>query len=194
MILRQTIFLERKIMDQETSNNFDYFTDDFLQEIIPRTIVIVASSKIDDLLAEIISKYLLPKVAKNNDQDELLGNDRPLASFSTRIKTIYRLGFVDKSFYVLLELIRNIRNLSAHELSFDINKSPLKEHFANLNQKIKKRDSFKLAQQRYFSDIKFDKITEIKCCFLTICVLLEAINSRIEKVVPNATLIGISMK
>lgn len=51
-------------MSREIIDEFDYFTDDFLQEKIPSTIALVGSSKIDDLLLQIICKYLLPKISK----------------------------------------------------------------------------------------------------------------------------------
>ncbi|MCK4798822.1 MAG: hypothetical protein KAT05_15710 [Spirochaetes bacterium] len=119
-------------MKEYISNNFDFFTDDFLRELTPRTVIIVGSSKIDDLLVNIISNYLLPKIVKNKDQDELLEGDKPLATFSSRIKLVYRLGIIHISLYQVLEKIRNIRNISAHEMLFDIAKSPLKDRINSL--------------------------------------------------------------
>ena len=181
-------------MDDAISNRFDYFTDDFLRESIPRTVVIVAASKIDDLLACILSTYFLPKASKVNDNDELLEGDKPLATFSARIKMIYRLGIVDKSFYLILEKIRSIRNLSAHELNFDIAISPLKELLFNLMQEIKNRNSYKLTKERYFGNHELNGIDELKSTLLAICILLEAINVKVERTSISQSLVDISLK
>lgn len=181
-------------MLKEIIDQFDNFADDFLCESLPRTIVIVGASKIDDLLSQILCKYLLPKTAKKNDQDELLEGDRPLATFSSRIKIIYRLGLIDKSLYDILEIIRNIRNSSAHKLSFDIKKSPLREYITNLYNKILKRKSFKLTKERYFAGEFSYPNDEIKCIFLTVCVLLESVYANIEKVKTNIKSMKITSK
>ena len=181
-------------MKEYISNNFDFFTDDFLRELTPRTVIIVGSSKIDDLLVNIISNYLLPKIVKNKDQDELLEGDKPLATFSSRIKLVYRLGIIHISLYQVLEKIRNIRNISAHEMLFDIAKSPLKDRINSLYQEISKKNSFILTKERYFNNDIFSKLDELKCSFLTICVLLEAINAKIEKVKVNLSIINISLR
>jgi hypothetical protein len=181
-------------MSKETSDLFDNFADDFLRESLPRTIVIVGASKIEDLLLQILNKYLLPKKAKQKDQDELLEGDRPLATFSSRIKLIYRLGLIDNSLYDILEIIRNIRNSSAHKLSFDLKNSPLREHLLNLSTKVIKRKSFKFTKDRFFTGEFSSPYDELKCIFLTVCVLLESICENNEKIQVNIKLYKISSK
>lgn len=176
------------------AEDFDNFTDDFLQEKNPRTIVIVASSKIDDILLQIIGNFLIPKLAKENDQDELLEGDKPLSTFSSRIKLVYRFGFIDKSFYLLLEKIRDIRNMSAHLLYFDISKSPLKEKINNLIKEISTKESFALIKNRFFNDDQFNKIMEIKCSYLTVCAILVVISSKINQLPCNQETMKISQK
>jgi DNA-binding MltR family transcriptional regulator len=54
--------------------------------------------------------------------DELLGTDRPLGSFSARIRTAYAIGLLGREMYADLETVRSIRNDFAHDhrgLSFD---------------------------------------------------------------------------
>lgn len=181
-------------MDQNDREEFDLFADEFLVEKAPRTIVIMGSSKIEDILFTIIGGYLLPKISKKNDQDELLEGDRPLATFSSRIKLAYRLGLIDLSLYSILEKIRSIRNSSAHSIEFDINKSPLRDQINILIQELKKRESFTLTTERYFSGLILDRTNEIKGAYLTICVLLEAIKAKVKPASPNSTLISISRK
>ena len=74
---------------------FDAFADDLLAERMPRPLIIVGTSKVDLLLFGILDAYLLPKRAKPKHKDELLEGDRPLATFSARIKMCYRLGLID---------------------------------------------------------------------------------------------------
>jgi len=181
-------------MEKETRYIFDNFADDFLRESLPRTIVIVGASKIDDLLMQILNIFLLPKKSKSNDQDELLEGDRPLGTFSSRIKITYRLGLLDDSLYEILEIIRNIRNSSAHKLTFDIRKSPTREQISNLSSKVVKRKSFKLTKVRYFLGEFSNQHDEIKCILLTVCVLLESIRVNTDRTKVNEKLYKISSK
>lgn len=166
-------------MSNTQSNElFDAFADDLLIERTARPLIIIGASKIDNLLLEILSQYLLPKVAKAKDSDELLESDRPLATFSARIRICYRLGLIDTTFYKDLEKLRALRNLSAHSIEFNIFKSPVREHFANLLSSLTQRQSFKLIKERYFDATKLSHIEELQCTLLTLCALLEAIRKK----------------
>jgi hypothetical protein len=100
-----------------TSDLFDAFAEDLLAERASCPLVIIGASKVDNLLLEILSLHLLPKRAKKRDQDELLEGDRPLATFSARIKMCYRLGLIGESLYLSIETLRALRNASAHPRS-----------------------------------------------------------------------------
>ncbi len=158
-----------------TGDLFDTFAEDLLGEQAGRPLVIVGASKVDDLLFQILNVYLKPKYLKKNGQDELLEGDRPLATFSARIKICYRLGLIDKTLYLELERLRALRNQSAHSIAFDISKSPTREHIAELRKSVVKRNSFQLTKERYFDNTFVSKMEELKCMLLTMCVLLEAI-------------------
>ena len=99
---------------------FDTFAEDLLGERTIRPLIIIGSAKVDNLLFEILNLYLKPKLTKNNEPDELLDGDRPLATFSARIKMCYRLGLIDKTLCLALEKLRALRNPSAHNIAFDI--------------------------------------------------------------------------
>lgn len=159
---------------------FDAFAEDLLGERTPRPLVIVGASKVDTLLFEILSSYLLPKRAKTKDQDELLEGDRPLATFSARIKICYRLRLIDESLYLSLETLRALRNRSAHSITFDINKSPMRERVAELRKGVGGRNSFLLTKERYFGSDSLTKVLELQCLLLTLCVILEAIREKIS--------------
>jgi DNA-binding MltR family transcriptional regulator len=159
-------------------SEFDLFADEFLEEQVPRNIIIVGSAKIDNLLRVILVKILRPKSAKEKDPDELLDPDNPLSTFSSRIKMVYRLGLIDKNFFCVLNQIRKIRNLSAHEINFYINKPPLSDSIRNLRNQISEKKSYLLIHDLYFKDEKLGKLDEIKCLFLTVCIILSTISDQ----------------
>lgn len=174
------------------SDQFDTFAEDLLEERVPRPLIIIGASRVDDLLFQILAKYLLPKKAKPKDQDELLEGDRALATFSARIKLTYRLGLIDETLYVALEQLRNLRNLSAHSVAFDIIKSPARDHLTELRKSINHRQSFCLTRERYFDNTNLTIIEELQCLLLTLCVLLEAIQIKISKIQGNKHLLRIA--
>lgn len=174
------------------SDQFDTFAEDLLEERVFRSLVIIGASKVEDLLFQILTKYFFPKKAKEKDQDELLEGDRPLGTFSARIKLTYRLGLIDETLRVALEILRNLRNKSAHSVAFNIMKSPAREHFMELRKNIKHRKSFSLTRKRYFNKARFTDIEEMQCLLLTLCVLLEAILRKISKIGGNRQLLRIA--
>jgi hypothetical protein len=177
-----------------TASAFDDFADDFLGERTPRLIIIVGASKVDALLYNILAAYLLPKRAKSNEQDELLEGDRPLGTFSSRIKMCYRLAIVDESLYSILETLRSMRNASAHAIAFDAGTSPLREHIAELRRRVEPRSSYKWTRERYFVTPSLSKTEELQCLLLTICVLLEGIRKKTARTRANKTTIAISKR
>lgn len=160
-----------------TTKQFDSFVEDLLGEKMPRPIIIVGASKIDDLLLRIIEKYFLPAREK---EDELLKGDTPLSTFSSRIKLTYRLGIIDDSLFRLLEQVRKIRNLCAHSIEFDIKKSPSREHVNEIKKNLSTKTSYTLTKSRFFSDA-FNDTKELQCLLITICVILEAIHEEIKQ-------------
>lgn len=180
--------------NKTTSKIFDEFVDDLLKERSARSLIIVGSSKIDNLLFDILNLYLLPKRSKTKEIDELLEGDRPLATFSARIKLCYRLGIIDESLCNTLERLRALRNPSAHSIAFDITKSPAKEHITELRKCVIDRHSFHLTQRRYFDKPTKNKIEELQCILLTLCVLLEAIKERTPQTKGNKNSLHIAGK
>jgi hypothetical protein len=155
--------------------SFDAFVDDLLAERAARPIVIIGASKIDDLLLEILRQYLLPKNAKGKEADELLENDAPLGTFSSRIKICRRLGLIDVNTCAVLDKLRRLRNLSAHEVKFDHTLPPVREHVTEFRALIMTRSSYTLTRTRYFDSSPLKLVEELQCALLTLCVLLEAI-------------------
>jgi hypothetical protein len=176
------------------TDRFDTFAEDLLAERTPRPLVIVGASKVDSLLFDILSSHMLPKRAKEKDQDELLEGDRPLATFSARIKMCYRLGLIDESLYQSLENLRALRNPSAHSLAFDINKSPTRERVNELLKSVAARKSFKLIKQRYFGPESFENFEILQCILLTLCAILEAIRAKTSATRGSRVALRISTK
>ena len=163
-----------------TSDIFDEFAEDLLGERTARPLIIIGASKVDNLLFQILNVYLLPKRAKAKDQDELLEGDRPLGTFSARIKMCYRLGLIDETLYLALEQLRALRNPSAHSIAFDILKSPTREYISALRKSVAIRHSFRQTKRRYFDNAALTKIDELQCVLLTLCVLLELIYKKVS--------------
>lgn len=164
---------------------FDAFADDLLDERSGRPLVIVGASKIDGLLFDILKAFLLPKRAKSKEDDELLEGDKPLATFSAKIKACYRLALIDDTLCQALEKLRSMRNLSAHSVAFDLSKSPLREHISDFRKNVMHRKSFDLTKQRYFQNATLNGVEELQCLLLTVCVLLEAVREKTVTTVGN---------
>jgi len=162
--------------------DFDSFAEDLLAERATRPLVIVGASRVDDLLVEVLRGFLMPKIAKPREKDELLeAGSAPLTTFSSRIKLCRRLGLIDETLFFALEKLRAIRNDSAHKVRFDKEKSPTSEHFRDLKGFVIGRDSYRLTRERYFGNAQLREAEEWQCVLLTLCLLLEAIRDTVRK-------------
>jgi hypothetical protein len=182
------------MVNSQSSRSFDTFAEDLLVERGIRPLVIIGASKVDHLLYDILALFLLPKLSKASDQDELLEGDRPLSTFSSRIKMCRRLGLIDESLYLALDRLRILRNLSAHSVVFDVVKSPVREHLSELRNHVASRESFRLTKERYFEMAPFNTMDELQCMLLTLCVLLEAIRKRTLRTEGNKSALGIATR
>ena len=178
----------------QISKLFDEFAEDLLAERSARPLIIVGASKIDHLLFEVLSTFLLPKRAKTKDQDELLEGDTPLGTFGSRIKICHRLGLIDETLCVTLELLRKLRNLCAHSVSFDHAQSPARDHIAEFKRHVGGRSSYQLTRERYFEKADVQGIEELQCLLLTICVLLEAIVQNVKRASGHKKALSISAR
>lgn len=170
---------------------FDLFVEDLLGEKMARPLIIVGASKIDELLKSILLKYLIEKPSKDED---LLEGDRPLSTFSSRMKLSYRLGLIDKDFLFLLEQLRALRNKSAHGVGFNIEKPPLKDFLQNIKKGLSTRESYRLTKERFFKNIPESKVSEIQCLLITMCVILQSIFEKVNRTSGSIEAIKISKK
>ncbi|TAL10137.1 MAG: hypothetical protein EPO02_08420, partial [Nitrospirae bacterium] len=116
-----------------------------------RAAVILGTAKLDNLLYQVLRRFLLPDVSS---ADELFDGDAPLATFSSRIKLAYRLGLIDKEFARALNLVRKIRNAFAHELSgITLSSGAHRDQVRELVAPFKAMPDWeKLFLHRYFKD------------------------------------------
>ncbi|HVL12338.1 MAG TPA: hypothetical protein VM529_07225 [Gemmata sp.] len=116
-----------------TSNDHvdEFFS--FLLEFVSesdRAAVVLGASMIDEQLKTLLSNTLLPSRDK---QDDLLEGDRPLATFSARIRVAYRLGLISADLAQSLDIIRTLRNVFAHKIKTGSLKTvPHKDRVAEL--------------------------------------------------------------
>ena len=59
---------------------------------------------------------------------------------------------------------------------------------------IKAKESYSNIKNQYYKDKELEREEVIKCAYLTICFLLEAIRLKIEKISENPETISISKK
>jgi DNA-binding MltR family transcriptional regulator len=160
--------------------SFDEFADELLQEHQPRALVILAAAQIDNQLRGLLEEFLLPKVVKPKEPDELLEGDNPLSSFSSRIKICKRLGVLDDQLTDAFNRLRDIRNQAAHWISFGVAGSPLREQLKHLQSLVITRRSYKLTTSRFFNDQTLSEFESLQAVLLTLSVLIETIRKKLS--------------
>jgi DNA-binding MltR family transcriptional regulator len=104
----------------------DPYIKDLLESILmykesDRGLVIVVTSFIDDLMADVISSRMVnPKTAKENKKDELFDLNGPLYNLGPKVELAYRMGIIN------IDLKNNINKISKLR----------NDHFAHNRKKI----------------------------------------------------------
>jgi len=78
-----------------------------------RALIILACSAIDVLLKRIIEKKF---IAVSHKKEKLLGKTQPLSSFHSKIEIAYRIGVISENLKRDLNILRDMRNIYAHNL------------------------------------------------------------------------------
>lgn len=159
------------------TDHFDSFVEEFVEEKIERSLIILGTAKIDNQLLLILTKHLLPP--KNAKEDDLLNGDNPISNFSSRIKLVHRLGIIDDSLAEVLNQVRKVRNKCAHALN--IKNNSFNDSISDLRKRFVGRQSFEWTKNRYFAYGLESKLEELQCVFIAIFVVLEAILENIIK-------------
>ena len=174
-----------------TTREFDELIDEIIDDLNDRSLIILCASIIDDQLYNILNTFFINP--KNRKEEDLLIGDNPLSTFSSRIKILYRIGIIDSSLKDVLDNVRKIRKLSAHSIHLNFKKSPIKDHISTLKTSITGRDTYELTKKRYFEN-QINSSNEVKSLFVTICVILHAINQTIIQIGLNQKTIKISKR
>ncbi|MBW6503776.1 hypothetical protein K0B90_05820 [bacterium] len=128
--------------------DFKQFAEEFRDET-DRSAVILGTIKLDNLLCQLLKKFMLPI---NNDKDDLLDDYKPLSDFGARIMACYRLGLIDAEMAKMLNVIRKLRNKFAHNLtdnSLSINSH--KNSIAELVRSFKSVILYNKLLEKYFN-------------------------------------------
>jgi hypothetical protein len=142
--------------------------------------VLVMTGQIDNLLSEMLRRFLKP--ARDKDH-ELLNPMQPLGSFAARVDIAYRLGLIRESDADALDLLRKIRNDCAHTTKpFSIEAEPHRARFIEFTARTCEKDYLYLA----FGGVICPKTTED--WFIMICLshiaYMEATLEKLEQT-PN---------
>jgi DNA-binding MltR family transcriptional regulator len=109
--------------------------DQVAQEVLtdgPRGAVMVAIAFLDDYLIKLIRRRFV--ALTEDEQESLFAPDRPLGSFSSRIKVAYALGIYGRKTSHDLNILRDIRNVFAHGLrKMDFETPEVKELISSLH-------------------------------------------------------------
>jgi len=136
-------------MPETEAREIAEFVKEFVKES-DRAAVILGAAKIGTQLFQILQKVLVPNPTTT---DDLLDNERPLSSFSSRINMVYRLGLVEAELARALHLIRRIRNSCAHELTgVSFSSGPHRDRIRELVAPLKEMNFFPDLKKRFGMD------------------------------------------
>lgn len=134
---------------EQLVRDFIEFIGEFKNET-DRSAVIVGTAKLDLLMYQLLSSFLLPSTSKN---DELLDGDSPLGTFSARITISHRLGLIDDALCRTLNIVRRIRNSFAHELrGATLDSGAHRDRIRELAAPLKDNGVFKSFMEHFFQD------------------------------------------
>jgi len=127
--------------------------EDFIREFSKesdRAAVILVGARLDYLLGELLSRFLLPNTGSG---DELLDTDRALGTFSARIHAAYRLGLIDADFARALHIFRRLRNMFAHETAgTSLDHGPSRDRIRELVAPVAQFSGFLKLREGYFKE------------------------------------------
>jgi len=149
-----------ELTDKANFERLNAFAKEFHAES-DRAAVVLGAAKLDELLGELLQRFLLPKTNHPNDADELLGvvagvgggSEKGLSTFSARTLASYRLGLISEQFRDSINTVRNIRNAFAHRVSPKaLNEIPFREQIGKLHRPIPSPTFWKEFSKRHYGD------------------------------------------
>ena len=88
-----------------------------------RAIAIVGGTILDSILEHILINFM---VDDENETKKLIGIDRPVGTFGSRVTAAYCLGLICKTVRDDLRIVGKIRNRFAHELQASFDQEPIR--------------------------------------------------------------------
>lgn len=141
---------KKKHDSSRLQEDFEEFIAEFGSES-DRAAVILGAAKIDQLLGNLLERYLLPSPVS---EDALFLNNGPLGTFSAKVDLTYRLGLIDAQFSKSIHLVRRIRNSFAHEAyGAKLSSGTHKDRVKSLAAPFQNHEKFSTLKKLYFSDI-----------------------------------------
>ena len=135
---------------KEISASIRAFIAEFSKES-DRAAVILVGARLDYLLRELLENFLVPNTGSD---DELLGTERPLGSFSGRIHAAYRLGLIRASLAHALHIFRRLRNEFAHQTAgSSVSEGPSRDRVRELSRRLMKFGDFLNLREQLFKGI-----------------------------------------
>ena len=108
--------------------------------------VILATARMDDLLADLIRFRLLPCATS---KDDFLDGGNGVNSFSNRIDLAFRIGVIEPQLASVLHLFRKIRNNFAQSYTEQsLTKSPHSDRLAELELRARQHPRFDIMKSR----------------------------------------------
>lgn len=161
-------------------HEFRKFANEFKSES-DRAAVILGAAKLDILLYQCLDRFLIPCPT---GKDELLEGDSPLATFSSRINMVFRLGLISNEFARSLHLVRRIRNSFAHELSgVSLTSGAHKDRIRELVMPIQQTSAFKHILKEYY-DEKSDPASLFRATVGLMALRLEGLFEALQTIEP----------
>jgi hypothetical protein len=157
---------------------FEQFVKQFKEES-DRAAVILAVSKLDSILYQLLSRFLM---ASSSTKDDLFdGDSAPLSTFSAKILMCHRLGIIRADFFRALNLVRKIRNTFAHEvgdarLEAEANRSRIRD----LGLIVSHSEAYNDIKQRFFRD----KTEPASTFFTTVTLMIAKLEAIYLKITP----------
>lgn len=154
------------LREKEFRESIKAFFVEFSKES-DRAAVILVGARLDYLLGHLLSQFLLPNTGSG---DELLGSERALGTFGSRIHAAYRLGLIDADFARALNIFRRLRNDFAHETAGrSLNEGPSRDRARELIAPVAHYKAFARVREAYFKEK-----SEIVADFFAISALMVA--------------------
>lgn len=105
----------RRLMEEEFKGGTD------------RGLVLLGASMLDEMLRRLLHARIRQDIA-----DDLLSGDRPLSTFSARIKLSYGLDLISEREFKAFEYVRKIRNAFAHKIDVSFETQSMRNLCENL--------------------------------------------------------------